>query len=195
MTTTAKITGSPDAMQEDAIQAPRPDRRRGTAILRVLADAHRPFAIAARAADHRQFQRLRSWRRGGQKILNRNKPFAGHRADQRDRSAQLPRQRQARPRGRPACAARRPCSAAPASAGRARSRAPPAPGGCCRLVEFSTRMTASGRPLPGIWPSQHIHRNLLVFRLRSEAVNAGQIDERNLLACGSRACTRCDARP
>ena len=54
----------------------------------------------------------------------------------------------------------------------------------CRLVEFRTRMMASGRGVPGMLPGQHIHRNLLVFGLGRKAIDAGKVDERDFLTFG-----------
>ena len=54
----------------------------------------------------------------------------------------------------------------------------------CRLVEFRTTMIASGRGVPGILSVQDIDRHLFVFRLGSQTIDAGQIDQRDFVAFG-----------
>ena len=81
-------------MQKDGIQPSGPDWRCRTAIFRVRSDAHCPLAIAARAAHNRQLQRIGSGGRRGKEILHGNDAFAGGRANQRNRRPQLARQGQ-----------------------------------------------------------------------------------------------------
>src|SRR5271157_1171222 len=84
----------PDTMQEQGVEPLRPNRSGGAAILRVLAHAYGPFAVAARASHNRQFQWLRAGDSGVQEILHGHNSLARSSADQCDRRTELTRQRQ-----------------------------------------------------------------------------------------------------
>src|SRR5271165_2914073 len=66
----------PDAMQEQVVEALRPNRSGGAAILRVLTHAHGPFAIAARTSHNGQLQWLGTGDSRVQEILDGHNSFA-----------------------------------------------------------------------------------------------------------------------
>ena len=170
-------------MQKYVVEPLRPDRRDRPTIVGVFADADGPLAHAAGAAHHGQFQRLRNWRGGGKKIRYRLQTQAGRRTHQRNRSAQLARQRQNIDRAvllvqfvRHIQQHQRRQAERNHARGEHEVR--------IQVVGVQDDDDRVGTRHSGHVALQHLDRNPLVFRLGNEAVDAGQVDERDFFAVG-----------
>ena len=149
-------------------------------ILGVLAHAHGPFAIAARAAHHRQFQWLGAGDRGVQEILHRNNSFARSGADQCNRRTELTRQRQHIHVA--ALLAQLVSHVQQHQSRRAqRDHARRQHEVAVQVGGIQNQDDGVGARRAGHVSGQHINRDLLVFGLGRKTVNAREIDKRNLL--------------
>ena len=170
-------------MQKDGIQASGPDGRGRAAISCVGSDAHRPLAIAARAAHNRQLQRIGTGGRGRKEVLHGDDSLAGGRAGERNRRPQLPRQRQhidvaallAQFVGHVEQHQRR---KAERNHARRQHQVRVQIG---RVEHQDDRIRTRRSRHVAV---QNVDRNFLVFGLGNEAVDAGQIDQRDLFAVG-----------
>ena len=168
-------------MQKHVIQPARPDRRGGTAIIRILAYANGPLAHAARAADHGKFHRLGSGDAAGKKIGDRFETRARGRTDQGHRSSQLACQREhvhaavllvqfvrhvQQHQRRQTQRDHAPCQHQVA----------------VQVGGIQNHDDRIGTRHAGHVALQHVDRDFLVFRLGRKAVDAGQIDQRDFFA-------------
>ena len=170
-------------MQEQRVEALRPNRSGRTAILCVLAHAHGPLAIAACASHYRQFQGSGLATAESRKFCTATMPSPVRGANQCNRRPQLTRQRkhihmaallaqlvghvQQHQRGR-----------AQRNNARRQHQVAVQIGGI-QNQDDGVRTRCAGH-LSG----QHIDRDFLVFGLGRETVNARQVDERDLVPLG-----------
>ncbi len=172
---------APEFVKKDRIQAPGPLRSCAAPVGGFGTHAYRPFTAVPRISKDRQLQWLRNLRRRDQKVCHRVQAFTGHRADQCDGSAKLPRQRKhvhlstlfvqfvrhvEQNEGR-------------------QSQGDDAPGQHKVPVEVVGVEYQNDRVgALGTWhfTIQDIDSNFFIFRLWIEAVDAGKIDQRNFLA-------------
>ncbi len=179
--TTAKMTPPQSGWRKIAVQAARPLRRCAAAIGGVATHAHGPFAAVAGITEDGQLQRLRRLRSSCQEVRHRLQAFAGGGADQRDGRAELAGQLQHI--HLTALLVQLVSHVEQHQGGQ--SQGDDAPGQdqmAVQVIGVEDEDDRVGQLGAGHAAVEHIHRDALILRLGIEAVNAGQVNQVDLVA-------------